>query len=104
MNALFEKPSHTVGQFISAVLAITNEAAAAEFACDYVKWLSLRGDLKSPADEIMRSNIGYCFGEGMAEDKILMWRKVCGASHPWFGKVMPTPEECLVLGRKLAEK
>jgi len=103
MNALFEKPSHTIAEFITTVCRITDDADAKQFAADYVEWLSKRKKPGHLPEEIMRANIGFCFGEGMPSEQILMWRKVCNASHPWFGTIVPTGEQALAMGKALGK-
>ncbi len=99
---LFNKDSFTIGDFISAVMAIDNELDAEAFAADYESW-SAKNHPKNNATEVMRSNIGWCFGEGMDKERQKMWVKVCGASHPVFGQATPTAEEAFEAGRKLGE-
>lgn len=102
-------PEHTIGDFISAVLSIDNERDAQRFYDWYVGHIS--GEMaaglwedQGTAEDAARSNLGWCFGEGMASERQAMWVRVCGASHPVFGTMAtpPTPEEWLEAGRRLA--
>ena len=103
MNAIFEKDKHTIGEFVSAVLKIDNEKDAAEFAREYLQWLTERQGGFEPYD-VMRSNIGWCFGEGMRQERIEMWNRVCNASHPLFGTTKPSVEQALAMGLSLGAK
>lgn len=77
---------HTIGDFIRAVLDIDNKEDAERFIRGYMEWLKEQPDLDERGPEfVMRSNIGWCFGEGMKPERIAMWNKVCGATHPVFG-------------------
>lgn len=80
----------TIGDFVRAVLTIDNEQDAARFFRGTVAYIQDQIDAgtwksRSTAEEAARSNIGWCYGEGMASKRIEMWVKACGASHPIFG-------------------
>ena len=104
------KDNHTIGEFIHAVMAIDNEEDALEFYSGHVAYIQRqidKGEWKSDATpmQAVQSNIGWCFGEGMSGERVSMWSKVCGASHPVFGTKAPTTgEEGLKLGMAMVEK
>jgi hypothetical protein len=75
---------HTVGQFVRAVLAIETLDEARAFYGEYFAYLRAKGYCDERAVTIARSNIGWCFGEGMTEVQVRMWHEVCGAEHPIF--------------------
>lgn len=79
--------THTIGDFISAVMAINNEADAQEFYRGYVEWLEAQPGRKTEhtAKHVADMNIGWCFGEGMTDERKQMWAKCTTASHPIFG-------------------
>ena len=104
MNAIFQTDKHTIGEFISAVCRIDNEADAKQFAVEYLEWLKLHADGKHKPEDVLRANIGWCFGEGMSQERIEMWRKVCNASHPFFGTTLPSMDQALAIGRGLGTK
>lgn len=95
---------HTIGDFISAVLAVDNEQDAAAFYDGYVAFLEVAPDRTEPADSVARANIGWCFGEGMTSDRVQIWRQVCNASHPVFGVANPTPTEAFEAGIRYAKR
>ena len=92
----------TIGELIGAIFAIDNDSDARRFFDDYVAWMTaLPAEDRSPtgtADEVAKSNIGWAFGEGMAAERIAMWRNICGAAHPVFGAWLPTPTEAVRAG------
>jgi hypothetical protein len=99
----------TIGEFIRTVLGITNESDASDFYEWYLDWVNRQiaaGDWKSDysAERGAKENIGWCFGEGMAPERIQMWIKVCGASHPIFGQSIPGPKEAFDMGVAWGEK
>ena len=95
----------TIGDFIRAVMVIDNPDEARRFyqgtianiqqQIDSGKWES-----KVNAVQAANSNIGWCFGEGMQDERVAMWRSVSDASHPVFGSSRPMPEEALRAGLK----
>lgn len=100
---------HTIGDLISAVMKIDNKTDAALFYRGYLEWLNNlppgvdKSEILTP-EQVAKSNIGWCFGEGMSDKMIEMWNKVTGATHPVFGTMTPTPEEAFQAGMKLGEK
>lgn len=107
-HPLFEKQNWTIGELYDAVFAIHDEVSARVFYDDYVTWAKefaqARYRSQEGAETLVRSNIGWIFGEGMPKSDINMWIKVCGASHPIFGTALPTPDEAFEAGLKYAER
>jgi hypothetical protein len=95
--------SHTIGDFISAVMVIDNEQDAQEFYSSYIDWLSQQPDRKFPEQQIADMNIGWCFGEGMALDRQRMWHNCTHASHPIFGRYNPTVQEAWKLANSKSD-
>lgn len=109
MSAYNLPERHTIGEFIAAVLAIDNAKEAREFFDGHVAWIQRSIDAGTwtstySAEAAARANLGWCFGEGMAADRIRMWVEVCGASHPVFGSMStpPSPKQALDAGIKQA--
>lgn len=100
--------SHEKGMsvLISAVLGIKKEEDMKLFFEGYVMFL-IKTYPERPLKEnerIARSNIGWCFGEGMNPHRKALWNKVTGAAHPIFGMSDPSPSEAFHLGCKLGER
>jgi hypothetical protein len=96
---------HTIGDLIRAVMAVDNEADAKEFYRGYVEWLEAQPmDNGYTAQQVADSNIGWCFGEGMREERKRMWVMSTTASHPIFGRTSPTPEEAVRAGIRAGQK
>lgn len=95
-----------IGDLVGAIMAVDNADDARRFYAGYLEELQRRDDLTRPAEEIVRANIGWCFGEGMPSERIAMWVESTGSAHPIFGTMAtpPTPEEALEAGRRLGEK
>lgn len=96
-NIAVPEGDHTVGALISAVMEIDDEAEAQEFWRGYVDYITIAYP-ERPSEPVCRSNIGWCFGEGMSNERKEMWIKVSGASHPVFGQMKPTTEEAFQAG------
>ena len=97
-----EEGDYTIGAFVSAVMKIENPSDAKDFWDGYlIHQTAASPDLD--ARDTCRSNIGWCFGEGMANERKQMWIEVCGASHPVFGTMTPTPEEAFQAGLDAAK-
>lgn len=96
------KVHFTIGELYSAVLDIDNDEDARRFFGGYVEWLAGRPDCDDP-EAVAKSNIGWIFGEGMAQDRIAVWVRAVDAAHPVFGKmtIKPTVEEALQAGMNL---
>lgn len=87
----------TIGDLASAVLAIDDPETARDFYRGYLSYLINLPDAvpdRNVAD-IAKANIGWCFGEGMTDERRAMWREACGATHPVFGAMVtrPSPED-----------
>lgn len=96
---------NTMGEVISAVLKIDTPEAATEFYAEYVADLQQNnGRSLEAAASIARSNIGWCFGEGMSEERKKMWKKVTGAKHPVLRRSSPSLEETVAAGVALVAK
>lgn len=93
---------YTIGAFISAVMEIDNEAEAEQFWHGYVDYMTIAYP-ETPTIPACQSNVGWCFGEGMSEDKKAMWIKVSDASHPVFGQMKPTVTEAFEAGKAWAD-
>lgn len=89
--------NYTIGAFVSAVMAIDDMVEAKEFWDGYLAHQTNTESDLDPA-EVCRSNIGWCFGEGMSDDHKQMWINVSNASHPVFGTMTPTNEEAFQAG------
>ena len=84
----------TIGDLVYAILAIDNEQDMSVFFADHVAEIKRQiqaGTWESDLDAIggARANIGWCYGEGMKLERIAMWKRVTGASHPIFGDTLP---------------
>lgn len=87
----------TIGEFIAAVLAIDTADAARQFFETHVA--------AGMAPEVLRKNIGWCFGEGMARERIAMWRAAVDAEHPTLPHIEDkTPEEIFQAGFDLGRE
>jgi hypothetical protein len=96
-------PRHTIGDFIRAVMEIHDPAEAKEFREGCIAYFqSIQNMPISRAVTVTDANIGWCFGEGMADVDRQMWAAL-GSSHPVFGNVVPTPEEAVRAGIKRGE-
>jgi hypothetical protein len=95
----------TIGEFIRRVLAIKDPDAASAFFNETLAQLRVDYPGTPDPEAVVRSNIGWCFGEGMTIPCRKMWTAVCGAEHPVFGKMerSPTPEEALRAGMELGK-
>lgn len=93
---------HSIGAFVSAVMEIDNPEDAAEFYAGSLSYYAA-GGADDPAS-VAKANIGWCFGEGMASERIAMWQEVCGAQHPIFAYPAtgehPTPVEAFEAGMR----
>lgn len=101
--SIFRESEHTLGAFVHAVMAIHNEAVAKDFWQGYIQWMGNTYP-ETDAQNVCRSNIGWCFGEGMPEKDRAMWIRVCDASHPVFGQAKVTPKQAFAAGLELGGK
>ena len=97
-----------MGHCMSAIKSIGNYEDAREFYEGYATWNEAHKpspDYPYSGEEIAKANIGYCFGEGMASERIQMWREVTGAEHPYGpGIENATPTELFEAGQRMAEQ
>ena len=95
---------HTIGDIVGATMKITDPGDARLFFEGQVAWLMKRfSKTKEEAMYVARSNIGWCFGEGMKKELVAMWNQTVKASHPAFGNHLPeTPAEAIAAGRVMA--
>lgn len=101
----------SIGDLIATVLAVDDEEDARWYYAGYVAYLKrLPAERKSGRyieEQVARMNIGWCFGEGMTDERIAMWRRVCGAYHPIFGAMepgtRPSAEQAYDAGWRLAQ-
>jgi len=98
----------TMGDFVSAVLRITESSKARRFYSGYIQWLRGRTDREATPEETAQINIGWCFGEGMPPEQQRMWNKVTRSEHPVFGMALssdtrPTADEILEAGKRVGE-
>lgn len=99
----FEKS--TMGDVLNAITAIDNTLDAELFYHGYVETIRLvNKSTEQEASRIAKENIGYCFGNGMEEERKRMWVKACGAYHPVFGFATPSSQEALEVGMKEGRK
>ena len=96
----------TIGDFIRKVFAVKTEEAAKKFFDSEMAGIQAQIDAgtwkcRCSAVEAARSNIGWCFGEGMSDDRIAMWVRACKASHPVFGTARPSPQEAFEAGNRV---
>jgi hypothetical protein len=101
----FHWPKMTIENLISAVFSVDTQEEASTFYEGYLVWLLKQADVSDieHTRSVAKANIGWCFGEGMSQEKRELWRSV-GASHPVFGSMQtdPSPKEALDAGRRAA--
>ena len=97
-DLMLEEGVFTIGELAGAVLSIASPRVAVKFYEGYLEYLQIRGKSRGRAEEIARSNIGWCFGEGMAPSRVEMWVETCQAYHPIFGSTIPTAQEAYKTG------
>jgi hypothetical protein len=102
---------HTIGDFVRAVLAIENVDDARRFYLGCVAHIQAQIDAgtwqsgtTANAEEGARSNIGWCYGEGMSPERCRMWVEACGAVHPVFGAGPVGADEALKVGREMGRR
>ena len=100
--------TRTIGTFIGQVLAIHNATAARKFFDAEVAELRASHPEVTKPELVLRSNIGWCFGEGMPIAERQMWARVCGAEHPGLGSAYTdrdfTPDELLQAGMQMGQR
>jgi hypothetical protein len=98
---------HTIGDLIRAVFAIETIDDARRFHAGYLAWLyTIPSESRYTREDVALANIGWCFGEGMSDERIRMWREACGAAHPVFGTMerRPTAQEAFKAGVEAGSK
>jgi len=100
---LDEAWQYTIGAFISAVMSIDNETDARRFFEGCLDFQEEHGEAGADHLAVVRSNIGWCYGEGMTEERKRMWIATTGSLHPIFGGMKPTAEEAFAAGIKAAQ-
>jgi hypothetical protein len=80
-------PEFTVGDLMDAIWSVDNEDDARAFFEGHVADIQRQldegtWDSRYTPEEGARANIGWMYGEGMAPERIEMWRRVTGAKHP----------------------
>jgi len=89
----------TFGDILHAVHNIASASEARQFLEDYSAFLESKGcGSKEKCSSIARANIGWCFGEGLSQERIDFWNEAVGAEHPYFGTKKPTMEEAFEMG------
>jgi hypothetical protein len=94
----------TIGHLLDAIMSIDNEADARDFYESYVKWIEEHDESVFMPGQVAAQNIGWCFGEGMAPERIAMWRRATPAAHPVLPITednTPSAEECFEAGKRL---
>jgi hypothetical protein len=104
-NRTVEK--HLIKDLIRAILWIDEETDAKAFFEGYVAYINKTKPI-GEALKVARNNIGWCFGEGMTPEQVLMWRRTCEAAHPMLrydeDGNPPSPEESFQTGIEWGEK
>ncbi len=94
---------NTMGDIMDAIFKIHDAAEAKQFFDDYVEFVKQDRPDQNALD-VVKSNIGWMFGEGaLSERQIAMWAAL-GASHPVFGTTQPTAEEAFKKGLEMGER
>lgn len=88
----------TVGTLMAAIFSIHDAAHAHAFYEGYLEWQRAHHADAGPPEDVCKSNIGWCFGEGMSAEDREMWSAVCDAAHPVFGTRVPTAQEAFAAG------
>jgi hypothetical protein len=89
-------PEHTIGDLMSAIFAIQEPSEAKDFFESYLAWQRHQPpDPRWTPEQVVRANIGWCFGEGMEQKYVEMWAQL-GGSHPVFGTAKLTPDKAEV--------
>ena len=101
--------AQSTSNFVTEVKAIpcSDRPAARAFYEGHVASLR-RSHPDLDAEKVARSNIGFCFAEGMSVAARQMWRDVCGAEHPGLGPRytddLMSPSEWIEAGKHMAEQ
>ena len=89
----------TIGDLMNAIWSVESEGEMRPFFDGYVVYLQGRDDCDNP-EGVARSNIGWMFGEGMAQDRIELWVRTTQSSHPILGTMVRSfsPDELMQQG------
>lgn len=75
-HPLFEKSNYTIGDLYNAVFAIHDPVEANTFYDDYIDWAKAHADERyrsqEGAETLVRANIGWIFGEGVAQQDAII--------------------------------
>ncbi|KAB2898884.1 MAG: hypothetical protein F9K40_10900 [Kofleriaceae bacterium] len=74
-----EAPLSTIN---GRILSIADEEQARRFLHDYVAFLEGEGEPHDIAVEIARSEVAWCFAEGMTRQQRAMWERVIHLGRP----------------------
>ena len=92
----------TIGEKYGPAMQITDPEKAREYWEACVEHCMRFGKTRAEAESIERSNLGYYAGYYDSEtvQRVL---KLFDAGHPIFGATLPTADEALTAGRKMAK-
>lgn len=98
----------SLGSLVSAVLKIADDRQAMRRFYDAeLAWLRDEHPEITDPEKVLRSNIGWCFGEGMPLTTRKLWAEETGAEHmiagPEFAQRDFEFTELLLAGMKYAE-
>jgi hypothetical protein len=97
----------TIGNFIGAVLRVHDAVEARRFFETELAELRSKHPEVTKPELVLRSNIGWCFGEGMPVHERQMWAEICGAEHPLGPEYTNrefTPDEILKAGMEMGRR
>ncbi len=103
------KESPTYGNALGPIFKITEPEDAIQYKEAYIQYLMKYPECGSreEATRVANSNIGYYAGYGSNEDRARI-ESLFLCSHPIFGSIkengVPTTEEAITAGRKIATK
>jgi hypothetical protein len=80
-------PEFTTGDLMDAIWSVDNEDDARAFFAGHVADIQRQidegvWDSRYTPEEGARVNIGWMFGEGMAPERVEMWKRATGSYHP----------------------
>jgi hypothetical protein len=101
MMITFSKEA-TIGEMYGPAMEITDQKEADEYFEACVIHCMLFNRSKEEAEKIQRINLGYYAGHYDSETMARV-NRLFKTAHPIFGDTIPTPEEALDAGRKLAQ-
>ncbi len=74
-----EAPQSTIN---ARILSIADEEQARRFPDDHVSFLENEGEPHDIAVEFARSEVAWCFAEGMTRGRRAMWERVIRLGRP----------------------